>query len=113
VEGQAGAEGRALAEGRAHRARERRGRDPGVEPRRAPARLQHRAAARAARAHFVFVGRPFLYAAAIAGAEGVRHAASLLRDEISRDMAMLGISSLTEMKRDLLVPAQGTVTGNA
>jgi L-lactate dehydrogenase (cytochrome) len=58
-------------------------------------------------AHFVFVGRPFLYAAAIAGADGVHHAASLLRDEISRDMAMLGISTLSEMKRELLVPAQG------
>jgi L-lactate dehydrogenase (cytochrome) len=57
-------------------------------------------------AHFVFIGRPFLYAASIAGAAGVHHAASLLKDEISRDMAMLGISSLAEMKRELLVPAQ-------
>jgi L-lactate dehydrogenase (cytochrome) len=57
-------------------------------------------------AHYVFVGRPFLYAASIAGAAGVHHAASLLRDEISRDMAMLGITSLAEMKRDLLVPAR-------
>jgi L-lactate dehydrogenase (cytochrome) len=59
-------------------------------------------------AQFVFIGRPFLYAAAIAGSAGVHHAASLLRDEISRDMAMLGISSLAEMTRELLVPAQGT-----
>ena len=58
-------------------------------------------------AHYVFVGRPFLYAASIAGPAGVHHAASLLRDEISRDMAMLGITSLAEMKRDLLVPARG------
>jgi L-lactate dehydrogenase (cytochrome) len=58
-------------------------------------------------AHFVFIGRPFLYAAAIAGAAGVHHAASLLKDEISRDMAMLGISSLAEMSRELLVPAHG------
>jgi L-lactate dehydrogenase (cytochrome) len=60
-------------------------------------------------AKFVFVGRPFLYAAAIAGAAGVHHAASLLRDEISRDMAMLGISSLSEMTRELLVPARGPI----
>ena len=60
-------------------------------------------------AQFVFVGRPFLYAAAIAGAAGVHHAASVLRDEISRDMAMLGISSLAEMKRELLVPARGPI----
>lgn len=58
-------------------------------------------------ARFVFIGRPILYAAAIAGAEGVRYAVSLLRDEISRDMAMLGIGSLAEMKRGLLVPAGG------
>jgi L-lactate dehydrogenase (cytochrome) len=60
-------------------------------------------------AHFVFIGRPFLYAAAIAGAAGVHHAASLLKDEISRDMAMLGIASLAEMKQDLLVPARGQI----
>ena len=60
-------------------------------------------------AKFVFIGRPFLYAAAIAGAAGVHHAVSLLKDEISRDMAMLGISSLAEMKRELLVPARGPI----
>jgi L-lactate dehydrogenase (cytochrome) len=58
-------------------------------------------------AHFVFVGRPFLYAAAVAGETGVHHAARLLRDEISRDMAMLGINTMAEMKRELLVPARG------
>ena len=58
-------------------------------------------------AHFVFVGRPFLYAAAIAGEPGVRHAVKLLREEIDRNMAMLGITSLNEMTRDLLVPSRG------
>ncbi len=33
-------------------------------------------------AQFVFVGRPFLYAAAIGGAAGVRHAITLLSLEI-------------------------------
>jgi L-lactate dehydrogenase (cytochrome) len=60
-------------------------------------------------AKFVFVGRPFLYAASIAGEAGVHHGATLLREEISRDMAMLGISSFAEMKRDLLVPARGPI----
>ncbi len=60
-------------------------------------------------AHFVFVGRPFLYAATIGGEAGVHHAATLLREEISRNMAMLGISTLTEMKRDLLVPSRGPI----
>ena len=58
-------------------------------------------------ADFVFVGRPFLYAATLAGEPGVHHAASLLREEISRDMAMLGISNLDQMTREMLVPAQG------
>jgi L-lactate dehydrogenase (cytochrome) len=58
-------------------------------------------------AHFVFVGRPFLYAATIAGEAGVHHAAKLLREEIDRDMSMLGISTLAQMKRDLLVPSRG------
>ena len=60
-------------------------------------------------AHFVFVGRPFLYAASIAGEAGVRHGANLLREEISRNMAMLGISSPAEMTRDLLVPSRGPI----
>jgi L-lactate dehydrogenase (cytochrome) len=60
-------------------------------------------------ADFVFVGRPFLYAASIAGEAGVRHAANLLREEISRNMAMLGISSVAEMNRELLVPSRGSI----
>jgi L-lactate dehydrogenase (cytochrome) len=60
-------------------------------------------------AHFVFVGRPFLYAASIGGEAGVHHGAKLLREEISRNMAMLGISSLAEMKREFLVPSRGPI----
>ena len=60
-------------------------------------------------AKFVFVGRPFLYAAAIGGEAGVHHGASLLREEISRDMAMLGVSSMAEMTRDFLVTSRGSV----
>jgi L-lactate dehydrogenase (cytochrome) len=58
-------------------------------------------------AQFVFVGRPFLFAAAVAGEAGVRHAVKLLQDEVDRDMALLGIEALTEMRRDLLTPACG------
>ena len=61
-------------------------------------------------AHFVFVGRPFLYAATIAGADGVHHAVKLLREEIDRDMAMLGIGSPAEMRREFLVPSRGPLT---
>jgi L-lactate dehydrogenase (cytochrome) len=55
-------------------------------------------------AQFVFVGRPFLYAAAIAGEAGVEHAIKLLREEVDRDMALLGITALAEMTRERLVP---------
>jgi L-lactate dehydrogenase (cytochrome) len=58
-------------------------------------------------AHFCFVGRPFLYAAAIAGDAGVAHAARLLHSEIHRNMALLGVKSLDEVTRERLVPAHG------
>jgi L-lactate dehydrogenase (cytochrome) len=58
-------------------------------------------------AQFVFVGRPFLYAAAIAGDAGVHHAVKLLREEVDRDMALLGINALAEMTRERLVNAAG------
>jgi hypothetical protein len=58
-------------------------------------------------ADFVFVGRPFLCAASIAGEPGLRHAAKLLREEIDRNMAMLGIASPSDMTRELLVPSRG------
>ncbi len=58
-------------------------------------------------AQFVFLGRPFLYAAAIAGEPGVRHAVKLLQDEIDRDMALLGINALAELRRELLTSARG------
>lgn len=58
-------------------------------------------------AQFVFIGRPFLFAAAIAGEAGVRHAVELLQGEIDRDMALLGINALAEMRRELLTTARG------
>ena len=58
-------------------------------------------------ANFVFVGRPFLYAAAIAGGPGVHHAIRLLKEEIDRDMALLGITTLAEMTPARLTRAHG------
>jgi L-lactate dehydrogenase (cytochrome) len=54
-------------------------------------------------AKFVFVGRPFTYAAAIGGVAGVSHAIELLSSEIRRDMAMLGVTRLEELSPRLLV----------
>ncbi|MBD8529778.1 MULTISPECIES: alpha-hydroxy acid oxidase [unclassified Massilia] len=48
-------------------------------------------------ARFVFVGRPFGYAAAVGGEAGVGHAIDLLQQEVWRNMAMLGITALTEL----------------
>ena len=50
-------------------------------------------------AKFVFVGRPFNYAAALGGEAGVRRAIGILAAELSTDMAMLGIISLAELTR--------------
>src|SRR5450631_669471 len=58
-------------------------------------------------AKFVFVGRPFNYAASIAGERGVDHAIRLLSDEIHRDMAMLGITRLGDLAPERLMRLRG------
>jgi L-lactate dehydrogenase (cytochrome) len=55
-------------------------------------------------ARFVFVGRPFNYAASVAGEAGVRKGISLLREEVSRNMAMLGVTSTAAVREDCLLP---------
>jgi L-lactate dehydrogenase (cytochrome) len=54
-------------------------------------------------AQFVWVGRPFNYAAAIAGEAGVRHAVRILGGEVQRNMALLGVNSLGELGPQYLV----------
>ncbi len=54
-------------------------------------------------ARMVFVGRPFMYAAAVQGEQGVRHAIGLLSDEVDRDMAMIGATGLNEVTPACLV----------
>jgi len=56
-------------------------------------------------AGFTFIGRPFLYAAAIAGDAGVAHAIGIMQSEIHRDMALLGVRSIAEVTRERLVRA--------
>ena len=55
------------------------------------------AAHRALGARMVLVGRPFNYAAAVAGEAGVAHAIGLLQDEVDRNMAMLGVVDCAEL----------------
>lgn len=53
-------------------------------------------------AKFVFVGRPFLYAAAVGGQQGVQMAADILKSELHRNMALLGVNSIEEITSDLI-----------
>jgi L-lactate dehydrogenase (cytochrome) len=48
-------------------------------------------------AGFVFVGRPFNYAGAVGSDKGVAHAIALLREEIDRDMALMGCCTIAEI----------------
>ncbi|MFY3386103.1 alpha-hydroxy acid oxidase [Paracidovorax sp. MALMAid1276] len=54
-------------------------------------------------AQAVFVGRPFNYAAAVDGEAGVATAAELLRAEVDRNLAMLGVTSCAEVGMEHLM----------
>ncbi|NYJ10385.1 L-lactate dehydrogenase (cytochrome) [Rhizobium leguminosarum] len=56
-------------------------------------------------ARFVFVGRPFLYAAAVAGLPGVLRAADILKSELHSNMALLGVTTIEQISRGHLVSA--------
>ncbi|MFN8700770.1 MAG: alpha-hydroxy acid oxidase, partial [Rhodospirillales bacterium] len=53
-------------------------------------------------ARCVFVGRPFNYAASVGGEAGVLHAIELLRSEVDRNLAMLGIDRISGVDRSIL-----------
>jgi L-lactate dehydrogenase (cytochrome) len=55
-------------------------------------------------ARAVFVGRPFLFAAAYAGAVGVQHAIRLLTKEVDKDMALLGLRGIEDVSDNILLP---------
>ena len=50
----------------------------------------------------VFVGRPYIYGLAIAGARGVERVISILRDEFQRAMALTGRRSIAEIDSTVL-----------
>ena len=60
--------------------------------------------ARAMGADLVMMGRPFLYASAAAGAEGVHQFLSGLREDLTIAMAQIGLASLSEAGPGLLAP---------
>lgn len=59
-------------------------------------------------AAFVFVGRPFNYAAAIGGERGVDHVIDLLVKEIDRDIGMLGCTAIEQITVDCLRLSDGS-----
>ena len=59
-------------------------------------------------ARCVFNGRSFNYAATVAGEAGVRHAISILRTEVDRDMALLGINEIHELDATLIQRGNAT-----
>ncbi|PCC23848.1 alpha-hydroxy-acid oxidizing enzyme [Halomonas sp. JB37] len=54
-------------------------------------------------ANFVFIGRPINYAAAYAGEAGVTHALNLLREEVVRDLALMGVTDIGQLAPEHLV----------
>ena len=51
----------------------------------------------------VLIGRPFLYALAVGGADGVTSMLEMLHQEIEVSMSLLGVKSLSELNEDLLI----------
>ncbi len=61
----------------------------------------------------VFVGRPYIYGLAIAGAHGVERVISILRDEFQRAMALTGRRSLSEIDASVLWQPADTAKAQA
>jgi L-lactate dehydrogenase (cytochrome) len=53
-------------------------------------------------ARLVFLGRPPLYGAAVAGSAGIQRVLEIFKTEIDRDLALLGCRSLSDVSADLL-----------
>jgi L-lactate dehydrogenase (cytochrome) len=53
-------------------------------------------------AKFVFVGRPFNFAASVGGQAGVAHAIELLRGEVRRNMALMGVTRVEQLGKECL-----------
>ena len=53
----------------------------------------------------VMIGRPFLFAATLAGEPGIRHAVSILQREIDLALGLLGLRSADGITRDMLIEA--------
>ena len=52
----------------------------------------------------VLIGRPYLYALAVGGADGVARCLSLLIEELRLAMALVGAASLRDLNREVIWP---------
>jgi L-lactate dehydrogenase (cytochrome) len=59
-------------------------------------------------ADFVFVGRPFNYAATVGGHAGVIKASQLLKKEIDRALGLLGVTAPDQLSPSHVTVAQDT-----
>jgi 4-hydroxymandelate oxidase len=55
----------------------------------------------------VLIGRPYLYALAVGGADGVARCLSILIEELRLAMALVGAGSLRDLNREVVWPARG------
>ncbi len=62
-------------------------------------------------ARAVLVGRPIVAALSVDGPQGVAHALRLLRDELEIAMALSGVTTLSAVRRDMLVEGSKSLLG--
>jgi 4-hydroxymandelate oxidase len=60
-------------------------------------------------ANAVLLGRPYLYALAVGGADGVARCLSLLIEELRLAMALVGAASLPDLNREVEWPAPASL----
>lgn len=56
-----------------------------------------------------FVGRPFAYAAAVGGQASVQHGIRLLKEEVKRDLALLGVADISSLSENYLKNPSGSI----
>ena len=59
----------------------------------------------------VAIGRPYLYAPAVSGADGVRGVVNVLRNELEMAMALTGRPTIASIDRSLILPAARSPKG--
>lgn len=58
----------------------------------------------------VCIGRPYVYGMAARGSAGAEHVVNILREEISRTLTLMGVSSVKDLDRSWLLPANTPLT---